>query len=102
LPDLGADRIYEPLAVAAAPVDELVDDGLGLFRLHLARTHQVADEVLGPGLRHRGEGHAGVEQALQQIVLSHGGKIRPSLAHCTVTPSARRFMVGGARYGSRP
>jgi hypothetical protein len=64
LPDLGADGVDETLAVAAAAVDQLVDDGLGLFRLHLARAHQIADEFFGPGLRHRREGHTRVEQAL--------------------------------------
>ena len=73
LANLGADGIDEALTVAAAAVDQLVDDGLGLFRLHLAGPHEVADQILGPRLGHRREGHAGVEEALKEIVLRHGG-----------------------------
>ena len=48
---------------------------LRLLGLDRAGSHQVADQLLGPGLRERGEGHPGVEEAREQIVLGHVAEV---------------------------
>ena len=70
--DLLPHRLDDTLGVLAAAVDELLHLLLGLLGLELARSHEVADDLLS--LRPGGlcERHAGFEVLPNRIELCHG------------------------------
>ena len=70
--DLFADRLDDALGVLTAALDQLLHLLLGLLGLELARSHQVADDLLGLGPGGLCEGHAGFEVLPDRIELCHG------------------------------
>ena len=91
---LGAYLFDEPLGVAAASLDQVVHEGLGLFGLHLAGENQVSHQRLGSLLRHLRELQTGVEIPLEEVVLRHCGVILPRR---TVRSSATSVIRGDER-----
>ena len=69
--DLFAHRLDDALGVLTAPLDELLHLLLGLLGLELARSHQVADDLLGLGPGGLCESHAGFEVLPDRIELCH-------------------------------
>ena len=66
-----AHGLEQLLAVLPAALDQLGDRVAGLVGLHLAGLHQVLHQRLGPALGEGREGQAGVDVALEEVVLGH-------------------------------
>ena len=68
---LGADGRHDDLGALAAPLEQLVDPGLGLVGLDVAVLHELGHQLLGLLPGHVGEGDAGVDVALECVVGGH-------------------------------
>ena len=82
---LVADLGDQGLAALAAPLDQLLDLGLGVVALELAALDQLVDQLLGPGPGHVGEGDAGVEIPLECVLVGH--RVHPTWQCLLAEPS---------------